>query len=318
MIDKAKYILLGIFLLISSIETYACEACGCALGGFNFGIIPQNEAHFIGIKYSQARFYAEMMHAGQFEYSNDQYQRLDIMGRIAIRERLQLNIVLPYLYNDMVGSHEKETLRGLGDPMMMLNYKVLDQKGNPMEAWLHNLWVGGGIKAPLADFEFSQTTQLINPNFQLGSGSWDFITMGNYTTMKNRWGLNIEGVYKINTANAIDYRFGNQYNLQGSIFYKPKAEKVLPIPMLGLYHESAGTHTFEGFYQVNSGGSATFAQAGVQVQFSKMMLHANYQLPISQSFNSDDHVHIESKGRFSVNMIAFIGKSNKKNVFSFD
>lgn len=298
-------------------QASACDACGCALGGFNFGIIPQNEAHFVGVKYSQAHFYAEMWHAGQREYSNDRYQRLDIMGRVALRERLQLNVVLPYMYNQMKGSHESETLRGLGDPMLMVNYKVLDQKGNPMESWLHNLWLGGGAKAPLANFEFSQTTQLINPNFQLGSGSWDYLTMANYTTMKNRWGLNVEGVYKINTANSIDYRFGNQYNVQGSVFYKPKAEKILPIPMLGVYHEKAGMHTFEGFYQVNSGGSATFGQAGVQVQFSNMMLHANYQLPINQSFNSDDHVHIESKGRFSVTMIAFIGKVDKKSVFRF-
>jgi hypothetical protein len=76
-------------------------------------------------------------------------------------------------------------------------------------------------------------------------------------------------------------------------------------------------HTFEGFYQVNSGGHATFGQAGIQLQFSKMMLHANYQLPVSQSFNSDDHVHIESKGRFSVTMIAFIGEKSNSGIFEF-
>lgn len=312
-----KYIFsILILIAITNQKVIACEACGCALGGFNFGIIPQNEAHFLGVKYSRSSFYAEMTHAGQREFSNDLYQRLDIMGRIALKERWQLNFVLPYMYNQMDGSHENEALSGFGDPMLLLNYKVLDQKGNPMEKWLHNLWIGGGIKAPLGDFEYSQTSQLINPNFQLGSDSWDYLTMLNFTSMKNRWGVNLEGVYKFNSENSQEYRFGNQYNVQASIFYKPKAEKILPIPLLGIYHENGGKHTFEGFYQVNSGGSATFAQAGLQVQFRNMMLHGNYQFPIQQNFNSDQHVHIEAKGRFSLTFITFIDMTKSKNVFT--
>ncbi|MCC5936154.1 MAG: hypothetical protein JJU34_02620 [Lunatimonas sp.] len=297
-------------------SAFACDACGCALGGFNFGIIPQNEAHFVGLKYSRAHFYADMMHGGELEFSNDLYQRMDFMGRIALKERLQINAILPYMYNRMNGSHEKEQLSGLGDPMAMLNYKLIDQKGNPMDAWLHNLWIGGGIKAPLAHFEYAQSAQLINPNFQLGSGSWDYLALANYTSMKNRWGINLEAVYKVNTANSQNYRFGNQYNTQASVFYMTKKGNTQLIPVAGLYHEHGGQHTFEGFLQGNSGGRLTMAQIGLQVQTGTWMLHGNFQNPLVQDFNSDAHVTIEAKGRFSLTLVKFIGKKSGNNVFT--
>jgi hypothetical protein len=307
-----------LWMAFSVQDTKACDACGCALGGFNFGLVPQEESHFIGLKYSQARFYAEMVHgAAGKEFSHDRYQRLDLMGRVAISERLQLNLIAPFMRNHMNGSHEKERLNGMGDPMAILNYKLINQKGNPMEKWLHNLWVGGGLKAPLASFTFSQTEQLINPSFQLGSGSWDMFSMVNYTAMRNRLGLNLESAFKYNTSNSQDYRFGNQWNIQGNLFYVPKTEKVQWVPMAGFYHEYGGVHTFEGFDQVNSGGRATMAQVGLQVQFGNLMLHGNYQQPISQSFNSDHHVDIEAHGRFSLTVITFFGRSSKSSVFNF-
>ncbi|WP_209332705.1 hypothetical protein [Lunatimonas salinarum] len=309
-------VFLGLFGLIQH-NASACDACGCALGGFNFGIIPQNEAHFVGLKYSRANFYADMMHGGNLEYSNDLYQRMDFMGRIALKERLQLNIVLPYMHNQMDGSHEKAQLSGLGDPMAILNYKIIDQKGNPMEAWLHNLWIGGGIKSPLANFEYSQTEQLINPNFQLGSGSWDYLASANYTSMRNRWGINLEAVYKVNAANPQNYRFGNQYNMQASAFYMSRAGNTQFIPIGGIYHEYGGQHTFEGFYQSNSGGKLTMAQIGLQVQSGTWMLHGNYQSPLSQHFNSDLHVNIESKGRLSFTLVKFIGNKSNNSIFEF-
>jgi hypothetical protein len=318
MTNYIKSILLLFLLLSRLVQTVeACDACGCALGGFNFGIIPQNEAHFIGMKYSTAHFYADMMHGGNLEYSHDLYQRIDVMGRIALKDRLQLNVVLPYMYNTMNGSHEKEQLKGLGDPMLMLNLKVIDQSGNPMEKWLHNLWLGGGIKAPLAPFEYSKAGDLINPNFQLGSGSFDYLAMVNYTSMRNRFGLNVEAVYKINTLNSQQYRFGNQYNAQANGFYTTKLGNLRVLPLVGVYHEYGGQHTHEGFFQANSGGQSTMAQVGIQGQFGSWMVHSNFQKPIQQAFNSDSHVTIEARNRFSVTFIRFIGTRSEKSVFSF-
>ncbi|WP_009036039.1 hypothetical protein [Indibacter alkaliphilus] len=298
-------------------QARACDACGCALGGFNFGVIPQNEAHFVGVRYAIAQFYANSRHGGVLEYSNDTYQRADFMARIALNEKLQLNLVLPYMYNTMNGSHESEQLSGLSDPMLMLNYKLLDQKGNPMEKWLHNLWVGAGLKAPLAEFQFSRTENLINPNFQLGSGSWDYLAMLNYTSMSNRFGLNLEAVYKFNTFNSQDYRFGNQYNAQANVFYKTFIGGTQLFPLIGVYHEFGGQHTHEGFLQANSGGRLSMAQVGAQAQFKTWMLHTNYQVPISQDFNSDTHVTIQAQNRFSLTVVKFIGKRKEQNVFSF-
>ncbi|EIM78745.1 hypothetical protein A3SI_01706 [Nitritalea halalkaliphila LW7] len=295
----------------------ACDACGCALGGFNFGTIPQNDSHFVGIRYAIAQFYAEQRHGREISHSYDRYQRVDLMARIALSDRWQLNMVLPYMYNTMEGSHESEQLSGLADPMLMLNYKLLDQKGNPMERWLHNLWFGGGVKAPLAEFRFSRTEELVNPNFQLGSGSWDYVFLLNYTAMRKHFGLHVEAVYKYNTLNSQAYRFGNQYNMQTNLFYKSALGQWQLFPSAGLYHEFGGQHSHEGFLQGNSGGRLTMAQAGVQVQRGNWMMHANGQLPVAQHFFSDAQVEIQAKTRFAFTFVRFIGKKADKSVFNW-
>lgn len=307
-------ILLISFLVSNKVQ--ACDACGCSLGGFNIGIIPQTENHFAGMKFSRSRFFAEMNHANQSpEYSHDNYYRWDFMGRFALSERLQLNLILPYLYNDMNGSHEATRLNGLGDPLALINYKLISQKATADDQWVHNLWMGTGLKAPLGKFEYSQTSQLVNPNFQLGTGSWDYLFTGNYMVSRNRIGMNMESIYKINSINSQEYRFGNQFNAQANLFYNISTEKIQVIPYTGGYLERGAIHTFEGFQEVNSGGIAVFANAGLQVQGKSLLLNLTYQHPMSQNYNSDKHVTIKAHERFSFTLLAFINKGSAKDVF---
>lgn len=311
MIHKKISILLFCLLFagLSYQPARACEACGCSLGGFNFGIIPQTDTHFVGVKFSRARFFASVAHTGQVpEHSHDSYYRWDLMGRFALSERWQLNLVLPYLYNDMNGSHEQHKLNGMGDPMVLMNYKLLQQKATADDQWIHNLWVGTGVKAPVGSFAYNQNEQLINPNFQLGTGSWDVLVTGNYMVNYNRYGLNVEAVYKMNTVNSQQYRFGNQANGQVNLFYNLPSGKLNLVPFAGLYAEYGGKHTFEGFFEANSGGKAVFANAGLQVQGKGLLLNLNYQNPIRQRFNSDRHVHIDARERFSVAVLFLINK----------
>lgn len=316
---KCKTILVYCFALLvfSTSHTQACEVCGCSLGGFNFGIIPQTENHFFGMKFSRSRFYAEMNHANhEAEYSNDTYFRLDFMGRIAVTDRLQVNVILPYLSNNMEGSLEQSKVVGLGDPIALMNYKLVSQKATAENQWLHNFWAGIGIKAPVGNFNYSQTEQLINPNFQLGTGSWDYLFTGNYIISRNRWGMNMESTYKLNSINSQRYRFGNQFNAHTNLFYTIPNLKFQVIPYGGGYLERGGMHTFEGFQEVNSGGTAFFANTGVQVEGKHILFNVAYQQPLSQQFNSDENVTIRAHGRFSITLLAFIIKdSGKEKLF---
>jgi hypothetical protein len=291
----------------------ACDACGCSLGGFYFGLIPQTNQHFVGARYGYSRFYAEMNHGTGMENSFDTYQRWDFMGRFAISNKWQVNVVLPYVYNTMKGSHESETMNGISDPLAILNYKALDQKMTG--SITHSLWLGEGLKFPLASYDHSSFDNMINPNFQLGSGSLDYLFNANYVISRRQIGVNLESVFKLNTSNSEGYRFGNQWNGLVSLFYNKNIKQVSLLPYVGTYLEISQMHTAEGIYQFNTDGKAAFAQLGTQAQFKKLLLNVNYQIPFSQHFNSDAHVQITAKNRLNLTLLYFIQKKSKSEPF---
>lgn len=298
---------------LTPLESIACDACGCSLGGFYFGLIPQTNQHFIGARYGYSRFFAEMNHNTGIENSLDTYQRWDLMGRFALSDKWQINFVLPYMYNSMKGSKESENIAGLSDPMVITTYKALDEKNTG--SLTHSLWLGTGLKFPLGHYDHGSFENMINPNFQLGSGSLDYLWNANYVLNRRQIGINIESFFKLNTANAEGYRFGNQWNGLISIFYNKNIKQVSLLPYIGTYLESSQRHTADGIYQFNTGGSAAFAHVGSQAQFKNFLLNLNFQVPYSQRFNSDSHVHILSKNRFNLTVLYFIQKKSKSEPF---
>lgn len=294
--------------VFSMTETKACDACGCSLGGYSLGFIPQQNSSFVGLRYSRAHFYAEMLHGSNHEFSEDTYQRVELIWRHVWKNRWQVNVMLPYLYNRMDGNqHDLIKLSGFGDPVFMLNYKVIDQM-LVEKNFRQNLWIGAGVKAPLGKFDAVDRAELINPNFQLGSGSWDALLHLNYIAQVKSFGVNIEATGKINTPNSMDYQFGNQGSVTTNLFHTQLVKGHSIAPYLGTYFEYGEFHRFEGFKEVNTGGRASFANVGLQWQKDRCLFNAQYQLPIWQDFNSDRDVNIESKGRLAFTFIALIGK----------
>ncbi len=304
-----KKSLLILFLLFCSIAN-ACDVCGCQLGGLYFGIMPHFNSHYVGIRYSQARFNASIMYNNDLledEFSNDLFTKTEILGRISLSKRVQLNATIPYIYNTMEGSHQTLAFSGIGDPSVLLYFNPLTKStSNEMitfskgTKWQHSLLLGGGVKLPLGKFNRLDQGEVVNRNFQVGSGSTDFILSANYTATYNKYGLNVESAYKINTENSEGYQFGNQYNVMGNIFYWITTPEVSIIPMAGVIYEQGETHLDNEILQVNTGGNATLGSVGVQLFRNQFAFAASFQTPISQNYNSDAISNITSKNRLSI------------------
>ena len=295
-----------ILIFIPAVNSMACDVCGCKLGGLYFGILPQFNTHFIGIRYSHATFKASLNYNSEYledEFSTDTYQRIDLMGRYSITEKLQINFLLPYMRNNMDGSHQNVTSHGMGDPMILVYFNPFNTGGETVRKWKHALLVGGGLKLPIGDYKKEDNGEIINRNFQLGSGSLDYVLSANYTLRYQNWGVNLESSYKINTANSLDYEFGNQANISGYLFNYVQTPQVSFLPYGGLFFETAGKHMDGRIEQVNTGGSATFATVGTQVFRNSFTLTMQYQHPVSQSFNSDHIATIEAGDRFTVGLL---------------
>ncbi|UII25703.1 hypothetical protein LVD15_20705 [Fulvivirga maritima] len=62
-----RYIVLFLFIAwLLPKETKACDVCGCSLGSNYMGILPQFNKNFVGLRWSQAKFYAHMDHHSDY------------------------------------------------------------------------------------------------------------------------------------------------------------------------------------------------------------------------------------------------------------
>lgn len=284
----------------------ACDICGCNMSGLYFGFLPVNKSHFIGLRYSQASFKAYIDNDDYYfadEFSDDTYRKVELLGRFSLSEKWQVRYILPYAFNTMEGSHQNVRTNGLSDPILMTYYNLFNSENKPAQKLAHTLVLGGGIKLPLGEHDKQDQGKLVNPNFQLGSGSVDYILGLNYTARRNALGVNVESSYKLNTANSSGYRFGNQFNTSANVFYYLETTQFSVLPFAGIYHELAAMHTTHDILEANTGGQAWLGTAGLQLFRNQLMVNLQYQTPISQSYHTDSHATITGKDRFSISII---------------
>ncbi|HEY3404263.1 MAG TPA: hypothetical protein VGK59_12800 [Ohtaekwangia sp.] len=300
---KIKLVLL--VLMLSSVSARACDVCGCSLGGSYYGILPQFSKNFVGLRWSQAKFYAYMDHQGEYiapEYSHDTYNKVELWGRFYITKRFQVFAFIPYAYNDMNGSEQNISNNGLSDITLLGNYILLNTGEDETVRWKHTWMVGGGVKLPTGKNNLEDNGILVNPNFQLGTGSVDFLANTVYTVRYQKAGFNAETGYKINTRNSEKYLFGNQFHASGQFFFWQNMKSFSFLPNAGLYFEQSSQHKDSQAIQTNTGGYALLATAGLETYYKRVTLGLNYKRPVKQKFNSDEIAEITAKDRWIVSL----------------
>ncbi|PIB37466.1 hypothetical protein BFP72_07990 [Reichenbachiella sp. 5M10] len=293
-----------LFLSFIVSSAWACDICGCQLGGYSFGILAQNPTHFIGVRYNQAQFRAYIDNETlPDEYSHDTYNMLELMGRYVIGKRWQVSGIIPYSFNEMDGNSQQVSVSGIGDPVLLSYFNVLNTSTEAFRNLNHSLILGAGLKFPLGKFDEEDNDEIINRNFQLGTGSLDYLLSGIYTIKYKSFGLNIESTYKMNTTNKLDYHFGNQFNSASKFYYAFIQPNYSLLPYVGVTYEQSEMHTDEGFKQVNTGGHAWMGNVGLQAFVGPVMLMGTYNFVLSQAYNTDSRSTIESQDRFQLGVI---------------
>ncbi|WP_103866765.1 hypothetical protein [Aquimarina sp. I32.4] len=322
-----KNIILLLLSIITIPNIMACDICGCQLSGLSFGLLAGTNTHYIGLRYTQAAFSASIKYNSnllQDEYSSDTFIRTELLGRYILSNKLQLHAIVPYINNDMNGSMQSLQFNGIGDPSLLLFYNVLEKKESKKEevaapstnAIKQTLLIGGGLKFPTGKFDRSDRGEIVNRNFQVGTGSFDFLLSSNYTVSMGRWGLNAEASYKINTRNSDEYLFGNQFNTSGYLFYTIPIKNGVISPFTGTLFEAADKHD-DGIQKFNTGGNATLGTVGMQVNWKSFSLNTLVQSPLQQNYNSDAISTIETDTRFSIGLLYHFAKK-KKRKYSFN
>ena len=276
--------LIIISLLLTKSQVSACDVCGCSMGGTNLGILPQFHKNFIGVHYFYRGFSSEHTILGTETKSTSQelFQTTELRGRFHLNKRVQLFVLLPININQQTENSVTSTFTGLGDISTFANYSI-DNNGDSLgKKWKHNLQLGGGIKLPTGSYKKLDENNILNPNIQTGTGSFDILIDAIYTVRYKKWGLNNTVFYRFNTTNSNDFKFGNRFTLATSFFYWANIKGYSLLPSIGINYEKADKDLHNSFIVDQSGGSSLFTTYGLDFYYKSFTLGVNFQLPVFQ------------------------------------
>jgi hypothetical protein len=284
-----KIIVTTAIILFSIISAKACDICGCGLGNYYLGMMPQFSHKFFGVRY-QFRNFHTIIANDPTQFSHDYYKTIELWGGWNIGKRWQVIALLPYNFVHQVSDDGISNNQGLGDVAVLLNYKVFDKTASAMSSKVisQQLWFGGGIKAPTGRFNIDATDpELIAiANKQTGTASTDFMLNSMYNVRIDKFGVNTAASYKINTTNKDKYTFGNKFSVNTIAYYVLRKNAVGFMPNIGMSYENTASNTLDKVKVDQTGGHLLATSAGVEISYKRITLGANMQLPLSQNFAS--------------------------------
>jgi hypothetical protein len=276
-----------LFLLLATINAAACDVCGCGNGSSFFGILPQSHLKFGGIRYNSKTFDSHF--TSNLLRTEENFQSLEPWLRFYPIKKTQMVLMGSYQSNTqtMTASGEKKYLSGFGDVTALAHYNVVntffDSTSHKVD---HILLMGGGIKLPTGKYDYAMNEdEVANPNFQLGTGSFDYIINSIYTVRKNQIGLNVDLSYKINGTNKNHYKFANKSRAIVNGFVQLTVGDFTFLPNLGVLGEYNSHDKQNGIDNQFSGGYLTTAMLGSEMYYKKITAGFSLQKPIAQDLS---------------------------------
>ncbi|HLO44597.1 MAG TPA: hypothetical protein VK175_09705 [Leadbetterella sp.] len=280
-----KLILISLFIF--SLNASACDVCGCGNGSSFFGILPQSHFNFGGLRYQTKTFDSHF--TSNLLRTEENFQSIEPWLRLYPLKKTQLILMGSLQSNTqtIMASGERKTLSGIGDVSALAHYNLVNTFFDSTAHSIDHIWLlGGGIKLPTGKFNYAiSQDEVANPNFQLGTGSVDYIINSIYTVRKNNIGLNFDLSYKINGTNKNNYKFANKSRAIVNGFMQLTAGDFTFLPNLGVLGEYNGPDKQNGIDNQFSGGYLTTAMLGSEVYYKKITAGFSLQKPIAQDLS---------------------------------
>lgn len=287
-----KHFLLALLLGCLTLPAQACDLCGCSNSGSFFGILPQAHRGFVGVRYRYGSYNSHLTSLNLS--SRETFRTTELWGRFYPLKRVQVLAFVPYQFNEQTLLKTGQTLplRGLGDISALVQYNLLNtfMDTDAARTINHNLLVGGGVKLPTGRYQYDENslTEVANANFQLGTGSTDWMLNAIYTARYKNWGANADVSYRLTTTNPNGYRFGNRLNASASVFYLSGLGSRSIMPNAGLFVEQAGHDSSQGVMNKQTGGYAAHLNLGTEVYINRVSVGVSYRHPIAQNLSEGE------------------------------
>lgn len=287
-----KHLWLTLLVMLTSLPGLACDLCGCSNSGSFFGILPQAHRRFLGVRYRYSTYDSHLNSVNL--RTRETFQTAEFWGRFYPARRLQVLAFVPYQFSHqtLVKSGQTLPLQGLGDVSAMAQYNLLNTFMDDSAAHQvnHNLLVGGGVKLPTGRYRYDESdlSQVANPNFQLGTGSLDWLLNAIYTVRYGRWGANVDAAYRITSTNAQGYRFGNRLNGSASVFYVAERGNWSVMPNAGVFVEQYAHDRRDGVVNKQTGGYVAYLGGGVEAYGRRLSAGFSYRQPMAQYLSAGE------------------------------
>lgn len=273
-----------------------CDACGCSASGGGMGFSSMLNQNFVGVRYMYQSYRSRDIFNNS-PWVDENFNTIQAWARIPVFKNFQVSALVPYHFNNRTPSTGKETIEGIGDITVLGLYTVY-QTHKDSTVFVHTLQAGVGVKAPTGKYN-SANNGSVNPSFQLGTGSWDYMLATEYVIKHKKWGLNTMLNYTIKTENDENYKFGNQFNYGSTLFYVFDKSKVTLVPQAGIAGEVYATNKQYGEDIINTKGDVIFGRAGLEAGTGKFSVGVNAMLPVNQNLTGG---RVESNYRLAINL----------------
>ncbi len=173
--------------------------------------------------------------------------------------------------------------------MLLANYRIWSKASlteNEKITFKNEVYLGGGIKLPTGRTEIDPTSSDFNIgdfNSQPGTGSVDFLLTSTYNILWNNSGVVNNFVYRFNTANNTNYKFGNRSYVNSAFFHTFNANKIKIRPNIGINYQSNSINKFKGDDVKDSNGYILSATTGLNLFYNKIGFSSSFFIPFSQN-----------------------------------
>jgi len=276
--------------LFLSAKTDACDICGCGVGGYYIGVLPEFHKHIFGLRYRYNSLKTHIGAGGSTTYltASERYQTAELWGAWNLGKKFRIMASVPYAYNERENQGVNRSKNGIGDISVNGYYQVFNDKRTVFTKKLlvQTFWIGGGIKLPTGKYASADKQSTANNAnlFQLGTASYDFLLHAMYDLRIQDAGLNVSASYKMNTANKYDYSYGNKFSAATQLYYKWRIKNKFTIaPNAGVSYENSKKDIDSKIVADISGGRLLLGTLGFETTFKKIALGANWQTPLTQN-----------------------------------
>lgn len=277
-----------------------CDTCGCGSSGGSMGYGTAMNSYFVGVRYIGQQYRSRDGIFDNSPWITENFNTLQAWGNIPVTERIILNAIVPYqFHNRVLPDGTDQEINGLGDISVLAFYNLLKATPDSIVSIKpeHYLQLGGGIKAPTGKYDKANNTGSVNPSFQLGNGSWDYILAMNYGFTHRNWGISTLLNYTFKTKNPKEYQFGNQLNYGINAFKTYYLSDFALTPIIGLAGEQFESNEEYGQEVADTEGSVFLGKLSIEGSYKNYALGLTGVMPISQDLNNG---RVELRHRLSV------------------